>query len=256
MANNWTETQLLIALGLYCELPFGQFHKGNKRIIKVAEKIGRSPSALSMKLCNLASLDPVITGSGRSGLVGASSADRVIWKEFSERPDLFMPRIEEEMSRLEEGDEAGVREQRAEVQAPDYAASDKYGRTKQRQGQNVFRDAVLSSYEFKCCVTGVVDQRLLVASHIRPWSEDELNRLNPRNGLCLSTLYDRAFDIGLITFSEDHELMVSSELERQSDNPYIEESFTRRKGTRMLLPNKFSPDEGFLAWHREKHFRS
>ena len=79
MANNWTRDQLLVALGLYCELPFGQFHHRQPKIIQTAESIGRTPDALAMKLSNLASLDPVITESGRAGLAGASAGDRAIW---------------------------------------------------------------------------------------------------------------------------------------------------------------------------------
>lgn len=87
MSNNWTREQLLIAINLYCQLPFGKFHQGNPLIIATAAKIGRTPSALAMKLSNLASLDPDITGSGRKGLAGASQLDRAIWAEFSANPD-------------------------------------------------------------------------------------------------------------------------------------------------------------------------
>lgn len=76
MASNkgWTRQELLIAFGLYCQIPFGKLHSRNPDIIKYAELIGRTPSALAMKLTNIASLDPVITSSGRKGL---SSAQRV-----------------------------------------------------------------------------------------------------------------------------------------------------------------------------------
>ena len=84
MASNkgWTRQELLIAFGLYCQMPFGKLHSRNPDIIKNAELIGRTPSALAMKLTNIASLDPVITSSGRKGLSGASSADRKIWQEM------------------------------------------------------------------------------------------------------------------------------------------------------------------------------
>jgi len=199
----WSEFDLLVALGLYCELPFGKFHQRHPRIIEVAYKLERSPSSVAMKLSNIASLDPIITGSGRKGLAGASQADRDLWQEFS---------------------------------------------------QNLFRTAVLSAYDYQCCVTGIADTRFLVASHIKPWAEDEHNRLNPRNGLCLSTFYDRAFDIGLITFADDYRLMVSSELERQQSNSHIRETFLERTGTTIELPDKFSPSPEFMRWHRERLF--
>lgn len=199
----WSEFDLLVALGLYCELPFGKFHQRHPRIIEVAYKLERSPSSVAMKLSNIASLDPIITGSGRKGLAGASQADRDLWQEFS---------------------------------------------------QNLFRTAVLSAYDYQCCVTGITDTRFLVASHIKPWAEDEHNRLNPRNGLCLSTFYDRAFDIGLITFADDYRLMVSSELEKQQSNNHIRETFLERSGSTIELPDKFSPSPEFMRWHRERLF--
>ena len=55
----WTREHLLMALNLYCKLPFGKFHSGNHVIIEVARKMGRTANSLAMKLCNFASLDPV-----------------------------------------------------------------------------------------------------------------------------------------------------------------------------------------------------
>lgn len=81
-AGHWTRQQLLIAFRFYCETPIGQFHSKNKRIIELANLIGRTPSALAMKCVNFASLDPAIRESGRSGLSNASARDRDIWNEF------------------------------------------------------------------------------------------------------------------------------------------------------------------------------
>src|SRR5436190_11793885 len=69
----WTREQRLIALNLYCKLPFGKLHKGNPLIIDVARKMGRSSSSLAMKLCNFASLDPVLQARGIKGLPGPPS---------------------------------------------------------------------------------------------------------------------------------------------------------------------------------------
>ncbi|PPE59878.1 restriction endonuclease [Pectobacterium brasiliense] len=76
--NHWTRDQLLIAFTLYSQIPFSKFDKQNKTIIRYAELINRTPSALAMKLSNFASLDPIIIDSGRKGLSGASNADRAL----------------------------------------------------------------------------------------------------------------------------------------------------------------------------------
>lgn len=252
----WTRDQLLVALGLYCTMEFGKFHQRNPRIIEVAEKIGRTPSALAMKLSNLASLDPVIRESGRRGLEGASSADRAIWRQLEESPDEIMPAAEEALANLSLSEPLfdTEPEEAPEPEPVNYAGEETLAMTRQRRGQHIFRKSVLSSYEHRCCITGLADTRFLVASHIRPWSSDKHNRLNPHNGLCLSTLYDRAFDLGLITFSDDFRLLVSPGLREQANNDYVKESFLRREGQQMSLPNKFSPDVSFMAWHRQNCF--
>ena len=87
--NRWTREQLLIAFYLYCRMPFGKMHSRNPEIIRYANLIGRTPSALAMKLTNIASLDPAIINSGRSGLPGASAADRAMWDEMNADWDAF-----------------------------------------------------------------------------------------------------------------------------------------------------------------------
>jgi len=245
--KKWSKFDLLIALGLYCELPFGKFHQRHPRIIEVAHKLERSPSSVAMKLSNLASLDPVITGSGRKGLAGASQADRELWQEFSQHPAQMMPEIAVALESLDTA--AASNEEASDLHS--YRGETTSAIIQRRKGQNLFREAVLSAYDYQCCVTGISDTRFLVASHIKPWAEDEHNRLNPRNGLCLSTFYDRAFDIGLITFADDYKLMVSPELEKQKNNNHIRETFLERMGTTVELPHKFSPSPKFMRWHRE-----
>ena len=78
----WTRQQLLVAFSLYCKMPFGKMHSRNPVIIEYAGLLGRTPSALAMKLTNIAILDPVITATGRKGLKGASKADRNMWEEM------------------------------------------------------------------------------------------------------------------------------------------------------------------------------
>ena len=78
----WTREELLVAFALYCRLPFGRLHSKNPEIVEVAAAIGRTPSALAMKLTNIASLDPAIISTGRSGLSGASANDREMWNEM------------------------------------------------------------------------------------------------------------------------------------------------------------------------------
>jgi len=54
--NGWTRQQLLVAFKLYCQMPFGKMHSRNPEIIKYADFIGRTPSALAMKLTNTSNM--------------------------------------------------------------------------------------------------------------------------------------------------------------------------------------------------------
>lgn len=87
-----------------------------------------------------------------------------------------------------------------------------------RIGQGKFRQKIIDKYQ-KCIITGISDQRLLFASHIKPWrSADNSERISSENGLLLSPLYDKLFDKGLITFRENGTIIVSGSLSREDVN--------------------------------------
>jgi putative restriction endonuclease len=172
--KGWTREQLIVALKLYCEIPFGRMHYRNPEIVRYAKLVHRTPSALAMKLTNFASLDPQIRSSGRKGLSGASQADRKIWGEMTSD----WPRLAEEIAKVDArfGEEKSVTEQQ-EGLPESYIGETRSARVEVRIGQAFFRKAVLSAYEFKCCVTGLPITDLLRASHIVPWKDDKANRL-------------------------------------------------------------------------------
>jgi hypothetical protein len=249
--QGWTREQLLVALKLYCEIPFGKMHSRNPEIIRYAGLIHRTPSALAMKLTNFASLDPKITSSGRRGLTGASQADRAIWEEMTSNWSKFAKDIAEIQARFE-GSNATGREIQPETAS--YVGKTRDVVIQARIGQSFFRKAVLSAYEFKCCISGLPVPELLIASHILPWSYDPANRLNPRNGLCLSAIHDRAFDLGLITISSNMRVLLSTKLKSSKTNGYMRNTFGAYEDQPITLPTKFSPDAEFLKHHRESIF--
>lgn len=97
-------------------------------------------------------------------------------------------------------------------------------------------------------------QRALMASHILPWSKFPDQRVNPKNGLCLSRLHDAAFDQGLIAFDEKSNLILSERIKRQFDNSFIREAFAPFEGKPIRASNKFSPEPAFLEQHRREFF--
>ena len=259
-AVKWSRDHFLIALNLYCKLPFGKLHKGNPIIVEAAAKMGRSANSLAMKLCNFASLDPVQRARGIRGLPGATKQDRAMWDEFYSNISVLGAESEQLLHDLFTHDEA------KEV---DFLARDKVrlvvpsGPTetqmtvKVRRGQQFFRQAVLIAYDVRCCISGINIPRLLVASHIKPWGKFPSDRLNPRNGLCLSTLHDAAFDAGLITLDDKLGVVLSNKLRSFFPQPALEQNFVPFAGQPIRLPTKLSkPDGSFLRFHREEIFQT
>lgn len=248
--NLWTREQLLVAFTLYSQIPFGKLHALNPDIIHYAGSIDRTPSALAMKLVNIASLDPFITQSGRRGLTGASKADRELWKEMDQNSDAFDQQCQLAMAALEK---PATRLQ--DNPATDFSGREKITIINARIGQQLFRKRVLDAYENRCCLTGLEEPMLLVASHIHPWKKSIEHRLDPSNGLCLSSLHDTAFDRGLITFNEHLELVLSPRI-KQLKSVMSEENFAKYEGHALRLPIDFPPDASQLAYHRQHIFIS
>lgn len=258
-AVRWTRQHLLVALNLYCKLPFGKLHRHNPIIVEIAGKMGRTPNSLAMKLCNFASLDPVQRARGIRGLEGASRQDKELWDEFQSRVSELGWKSEQLVHNLfthaEDREVDFLRRDRAQLVAP-VGPTEVRTSVRARRGQQFFRQAVLNAYGVRCCITGIPVPRLLVASHIKPWRDFPVERLNPRNGLCLSSLHDAAFDDGLITLDEAHRVVLSKRLKSYFSEPLMRRNFARFEGRSIRLPDKFTePDPACLDYHRTIVFR-
>jgi putative restriction endonuclease len=95
--------------------------------------------------------------------------------------------------------------------------TEKFAKLKIRIGQNSFRNNLIAEMR-KCPITGIDDKRLLIASHIKPWVySNHEERMNIKNGLLLSPLFDKLFDkgIGLVTFTFDKKILISNKLSKK-----------------------------------------
>ena len=254
--NLWTKDQLKLAFHLYCQIPFGKMHSRNPEVIELANLIGRSPDALAYKLVNFASLDPSITGRGRTGMTHGSALDREVWEEFNsnwEKLAVECSLLKDALRSVSGKPASNLLFDEDSEDIGDYTGETKKVVIEQRQKQSFFRRSVLSSYQGRCCISGLSEQKLLVASHIVPWSRDRNNRLNPRNGLCLSVLHDKAFDRGLIGISDELTVMISKALKNRQDK-FIQDVLLPLENQKIHLPARFLPDLAFIATHRKEIF--
>jgi predicted restriction endonuclease len=77
--------------------------------------------------------------------------------------------------------------------------------------------------------------------------------LNPKNGLCLNALHDRAFDRYLMWIEDDFIIRFAPRLHKTSkDQTETIKWLTSFEGARLLLPRKFTPDLELLKRHGEK----
>jgi putative restriction endonuclease len=245
----WSREELIVAFNLYCKIPFGKIYKANPQLIELARAIGRSPSAVSWKLANFARLDPTLQARNIAGASHGSKADVEIWEEFKSDWEKLV--FESERLLLELTGRVKELEHDAAV-FPEGRTREAIVRTRVNQG--FFRSAVLAAYRSTCCVTGCSIPELLNASHIIPWAIDVRNRTNPRNGLCLNVLHDRAFDCGLLTVTPDLRVMISPKAKRKSCDLGNQELLLRYEGAPVRPPEHFLPDPQFLKFHNEKIF--
>lgn len=126
----------------------------------MAKLLDRTPGSVEYKLAKLTSIDPLINQKGASHL---SRLDKEVWYEFCKDRESIIYEANQILLRIsQEQEDSRVKEIVEEI--PE-------GKTinaivKKRINQNFFRKMILASYNSKCCVTGLLIERLLIKSHI------------------------------------------------------------------------------------------
>lgn len=169
--------------------------------------------------------DPDESGSSDGDLSTAGGSEAAPAFDLGE----FTKKIEEECANLEGQDVDAV--------------------VKRRVGQGVFRSMLLDRFGGACCITGLKNTRLLIASHIVPWSKSAPGqKLHPDNGLLLSVSMDALFDRGLISFSDNGSILVGNDLDAETMKILgLEREFALPE---VLLTETRKEN---LAKHRERH---
>ena len=204
----WTREELLLTINLYCKLPFGKLHRSNPEVVHLAGLINRTPNSVAFKLVNFASFDPSLKARGIKGAENASKLDLEIWNEFFNNWDALPFESEKLLAKYQNT----TVELTNKIDTSEIVREGKERNqiVKVRVNQQFFRATILAPYNNTCCITGLRNSDLLIAGHIKPWGLDEKNRLNPRNGIAINALHDKAFESGLITILPNYKIKISS----------------------------------------------
>jgi len=241
ISNSWSREELISAFNLYCKIPINEINPNNTKIIEFAGLLGKTPKEVAKRFSNFSKLESTV-----NILEGIEEEDKSTWTYFNENWEKSAHESENKIidfeNKLKNITEFPKGKERESI-------------LKSRVNQNFFRNAVLTSYQNKCCITGLPFVELLNASHIVPWAIDANNRLNPHNGLCLNALHDRAFDKGFITVTPNYTINISSCMNDFLDYKSVSDYFLFYQNKKISLPNRFIPEKSFLEFHNQNIFK-
>lgn len=253
MGRNWTRNELILAFSFYCKTPFGKLDRRNPDIIELSNIIGRTPSALALKLVNFSSLDPELKKRGIKGMSNYSKLDEKIFNEFQGNWKKLFLESELLYEYFKNRNVNNIEKDDMNFNFYDKLGEERIVKIKRRINQNFFRKIVLSNYNESCAICSLNHLSLLVSSHIIPWSKNKETRLNPHNGLCLCSIHDKAFDQGLISINEELKVIISSQIDNNNNNA-INSYFSIFNHKQINYPRKFYPSSEFLFYHRNNIF--
>jgi putative restriction endonuclease len=254
----WTREEVLMTINLYCKLPYRKLRQSTPEVRELAVLLNRTPSAISKRCCNYVQFDPVESKRVK-GFTRAAKLDKSIWAEINSDWDSFAVESEQIEQEILRKQSAPLAQKNVVTFLQDSSLPLGFSReqiVRVRIGQRFFREAVLTAYNRRCCVTGIAHDALLVASHIKPWkdSDPKTERTNPRNGLCLSPLYDKAFDAGLMTVDDEYKIKFSTSVLSSAKEETAQKFFNCFEGKQLSLPDRFTPEQQFFEHHRNYIF--
>lgn len=240
ISNSWTREELISAYNLYCKIPVDRINSHNESIIESANLLCKPPKEVAKRFLNFSKLDVTMNVLGNIEEEDKNTRNHFNqnWNELVYESESRIIDFENKLKNISQFPK-GKEHKRL---------------VKTRVDQDFFRKAVLSSYKYKCCITGLPFVELLQASHIKPWKDDENNRLNPRNGVCLNVLHHTAFDNGFITITTDFMVKISKCINKYLDHKSVEDYFIRYQNKKITLPDRFLPDKLFLEYHNKHIF--
>ena len=237
---------MILALALYFKLPYHRLNKNTPEVIELANLIGRTNNSIAIRLVNYAACDPALTSQGKVGMYAGIHKCQPYWEKYANnKEELFWEEANIKSAITKEPIEKVLT-----IPQKDFTGKEREAIIKQRINQDAFRSIILANYNETCAISGITIPKLLVASHIIPWAENEKERLNPENGICLSSLYDKAFDVGLIGIRpDDYTVTISKELKNYKKSDFYDNFFASIENKPIHKPERNSPNKIFLEYH-------
>lgn len=245
--NDWSHIEDAACLYLYLKFGRKQLDDTNHEVIKIAGAIGRTPAAVSYKMANFMYIDP--SSHGR-GFTHVSKIDRDVWNIYGNDIERLQPLYTLILSGRASAD--AVLAEEKSIENGNYYIPDSSGAASLRTGQEKIRINALLLYNGRCAICGINHPKILVASHIVPWSADQSVRGDPGNVILLCALHDKFFDSGLISLADDYTVLVSKALDGYSEAKVVAMAVS---GKKLNLPAKYPPKLEYIRYHRKNVFK-
>ena len=195
---------------------------------------------------------------GRSGLSHFAPMDEQVWREFDGRDEDLYRHAEnvrtELYSRFNDREASEIEDLAKRLANGGHLPTERLSQILVRQKTAALRSAVLSNYGGKCAFCDMDIPELLTAAHIHRWTDDEENRYNLSNTLCMCLLHHSAFDNGFLTVNSSGKIVSSPRL-RESPSRTVLSQLVELDGKPVRMPLSYPPRETFLEDHREKIFK-
>ncbi|RZK22057.1 MAG: HNH endonuclease [Flavobacterium sp.] len=258
---NWSRDEFILVMNLYTKIRYGQFNARNSEVIKLAKLLNRTPGAVAYKLVHFSGLDPFHKNRGIKGLANPGNNAIKIYEEFRNNWDELLYESEELLAKYQDQKIEDLHIAETELQQIKTSilegkeGTDILRLIKTRVNQNLFRKVVMSNYSNSCAICSLDLESLLIASHIKKWSSEQTERLNPENGICLCNIHDKAFEIGFIGINSNYKILISKELHKSKNHNTVDALFFRHENATINLPDKFYPNPSFLEQHLNSTFK-
>lgn len=241
--NVWSDEELIVACYIYnsdCSY--------SEKVRNALMYLGRNEASIKFRFGNF---DNFKKGTGGFGNGGAHA--RRIWDLYTDDPEKMIASAKRIIQdgivgcQSNSDSESIIMAGSLDIEKGSYR---EYNR-KYRVNQNRLRDATLLCSHDTCCVTGINDPSILVASHIKPWSvctPDEMTDVH--NALCLNTFHDKLFDRYRMTINESMEIIYDPKLEEHIPDKLYRNMIMEYNEVKVNDMNR--PDPKYIAYHNNR----